>query len=132
VKRAALALLLGFLAAGATACGDNLSRETCAIDGEMCSHLSSWELFDDVASQQPAPGVIPYDLNTPLFSDYASKDRFVRLPEGSPATWTADGTLDLPVGSVLVKTFSYLHDRRDPSLGRRLLETRVLVRGEAG
>ncbi|HSD91065.1 MAG TPA: SO2930 family diheme c-type cytochrome [Kofleriaceae bacterium] len=126
MKRAAVAMLL------AAACGDNVSRETCATDGEMCSHLSSWELFDDIASQQPAPGVIPYDLNTPLFSDYASKDRFVRLPEGMSATWTADGTLDLPVGSVLVKTFSYVHDRRDPSLGRRLLETRLLVHGETG
>ena len=33
---------------------------------------------------------------------------------------------------MLVKTFSYLHDRRDPSLGRTLVETRVLVHGETG
>jgi uncharacterized repeat protein (TIGR03806 family) len=106
--------------------------DTCTIDGKMCSKLSSWQLFDDIASQTPAPGVLPYDLTTPLFSDYTHKDRFVRLPDGATATWQQDDPLSLPVGSVLVKTFSYLHDRRDPAAGRRLLETRVLVHGETG
>ncbi len=112
------------------ACGGG--DDTCAIDGKMCSKLSSWGLFDDIASQAPAPGVIPYDLTTPLFSDYTTKDRFVRLPEGMTATWSADDPLGLPVGSVLVKTFSYLEDRRDPTGARTLLETRVLVHGEKG
>ena len=117
--------------AALAACGDG-GDEVCAIDGKMCSRLSSWQLFDDIATQTPAPGVLPYDLTTPLFSDYATKDRFVRLPEGATATWSADDPLGLPVGSVLVKTFSYLRDRRDPALGRRLVETRVLVHGETG
>lgn len=108
------------------------SEEVCAIDGKMCKKLSSWELFDDIATQTPAPGVFPYALATPLFSDYTVKDRFVRLPEGQTATWQADDPLSLPVGSVLVKTFSYLHDRRDPAAGRTLLETRILVHGETG
>jgi uncharacterized repeat protein (TIGR03806 family) len=108
------------------------SDEVCAIDGKMCSRLSSWRLFEDIAAQQPAPGVISYDLTTPLFSDYTTKERFVRVPEGMTAAWSADDPLDLPVGSVLVKTFSYLHDRRDPARGRTLLETRVLVHGETG
>lgn len=122
-RLAALALL--------AACGGG-GDEDCAIDGKMCSRLSSWQLFDDIGSQTPAPGVIPYDLTTPLFSDYTMKERFVRLPEGATATWSGDDPLGLPVGSVLVKTFSYLHDRRDPAAGRTLLETRVLVHGETG
>ena len=113
MKRAVFALALA-------ACGGS-SDETCEIDGAMCKHLSSWSLFDDIGAQQPTAGVIPYDVNTPLFSDYASKDRFVRLPEGQQAHWNADGVIDLPVGSVLVKTFSYLHDRRDPSLVCRIM-----------
>ena len=123
MRRLALLALIG--------CGGS-GDEVCAIDGKLCGHLSSWQLFDDIASQTPAPGVYPYDLTTPLFSDYTTKDRFVRLPEGATATWNADDPLGLPVGSVLVKTFSYLHDRRDPTQGRRLLETRVLVHGESG
>lgn len=113
------------------ACGGE-SDDVCNIDGKMCKKLSSWELFDDIASQTPAPGVFPYSLTTPLFSDYTVKDRFLRLPEGTTATWQADDPLSLPVGSVLVKTFSYLHDRRDPAAGRTLLETRILVHGETG
>lgn len=113
------------------ACGGS-GDDVCEIDGKMCKHLSSWELFDDIASQTPAPGVYPYDLATPLFSDYTVKDRFVRLPEGATASWQATDPLALPVGSVLVKTFSYLRDRRDPAAGRELVETRVLVNGETG
>ena len=133
MKSAPLVAALGLsaLAAPLAACGGS-PDETCEIDGAMCKHLSSWNLFADIGAQQPADGVIPYDLNTPLFSDYASKDRFIRLPDGQQAHWTADGVIDLPIGSALVKTFSYLHDRRDPSAGRRLIETRVLVRGESG
>ena len=74
------------------ACGGS-DDETCALDGKMCSRLSSWQLFDDIASQTPAPGVLPYDLTTPLFSDYTTKDRFIRLPQGATATWSADDPL---------------------------------------
>jgi uncharacterized repeat protein (TIGR03806 family) len=112
------------------ACGGG--DEDCALDGKMCTKLSSWQLFDDIASQTPAAGVIPYDLTTPLFSDYTTKDRFVRLPAGSTATWSGEDALGLPVGSVLVKTFSYLDDRRNPTGPRTPLETRVLVHGETG
>ena len=121
-------LLIALAACG----GDDGGAEVCNLDGPMCKKLSSWELFDDIATQRPAAGVIGYDLNTPLFSDYATKDRFVRVPDGTPAHWSAEDALDLPVGSVLVKTFSYLHDRRDPAAGTRLIETRVLVHGETG
>jgi uncharacterized repeat protein (TIGR03806 family) len=123
IRYALLALLVG--------CGTT-EEEVCAIDGKMCSKLSSWKLFEDIGAQTPAAGVYPYDLTTPLFSDYATKDRFVRLPEGSTATWQPDDPLSLPVGSVLLKTFSYLDDRRDPAGDRTLLETRVLVHGETG
>jgi uncharacterized repeat protein (TIGR03806 family) len=113
VKRA-----LGFVAL--VACGGD--SETCSVDGKMCEKLSSWQLFDDVKKQTPADGVIPYDLNTPLFSDYTVKNRFVRVPEGMAATWSDSAAFDLPVGSVLVKTFSY--DAH--------IETRLLVHGSAG
>ncbi len=102
------------------ACGGD--SETCDVDGAMCEHLSSWQLFDDVATQTPADGVIAYDLNTPLFSDYTTKNRFVRVPAGTPATWSETEAFDLPVGTVLVKTFSY--DAH--------IETRLLVHGSAG
>ena len=59
------------------ACGDN---DACTLDGAMCEQLSYYGLFDDIATQQPAAGVTPYDLKTPLFSDYTTKHRFLALP----------------------------------------------------
>ncbi|CAN4278115.1 hypothetical protein LJR125_000977 [Pseudoxanthomonas sp. LjRoot125] len=52
-------------------------------------------------------GVVPYDLNTPLFSDYAHKLRTVWMPEGTSATYKAQQSFDFPVGTILSKTFYY-------------------------
>ncbi len=82
--------------------------------------------------QQPVEGMIPYDLNTPLFSDYTSKTRWVKLPEGQNATYHADDALDFPVGTVIVKTFAMPADLRDLNSPERLIETRLLVRREEG
>ena len=79
-----------------------------------------------MAKQQPAEGVIPYDLNTPLFTDYAWKFRFVKLPEGGTIPYNPDEVLDFPVGTVIAKTFAYPHDMTNPSQGMRLIETRIL------
>ena len=50
--------------------------------------LSAYGLFTgNGATQEPAAGVIPYDLNTPLFSDYTLKYRFVKLPPGTSAQY---------------------------------------------
>lgn len=91
-------------------------------------HLSDWDLFLDPANQVPAPGVVPYEINAPLFSDYASKHRFLRVPEGETITIEADGRWSFPDGTVIAKTFGFYVDARDPSLGEQLVETRLLVR----
>ena len=80
----------------------------------------------------PAEGVIPYDLNSALFSDYAEKFRFVKLPAGKPASYRDVDTFEFPVGTVIAKTFAYPRDARDPSKGRRLIETRILKREPDG
>ena len=95
--------------------------------------LSEFGLFTgDGSGQEPAAGVIPYDLNTPLFTDYADKYRFVKLPPGTSATYDAGEAFEFPVGTVIAKTFAYPIDARDPSLGRRLLETRILLHESDG
>ena len=99
--------------------------------------LSDLDLFvGDVHEHRPAPGVMPYDVTTPLFSDYSHKFRFIRLPrDGStalPVVYDAEETFDLPVGTLLSKTFSYPVDARDADKGWRHLETRLLIRGAKG
>ncbi len=128
-----LLAILATILASLAACGDD-GGAPCAIDAtNLCTKLSSYTaLFADVASQTPADGTVPFTVATPLFADYTTKQRFLYLPPGSAMTWHDTTAFDLPSGSVLVKTFGYLHDRRDPSSGERLLETRLLIKGDAG
>jgi uncharacterized repeat protein (TIGR03806 family) len=73
--------------------------------------------------RKPAPGLISYDVNEPLWSDGADKQRWLALPEGTRIQVNADGDFVLPIGSVLMKTFS---------LGGQRIETRLFVRHSDG
>ncbi len=93
------------------------------IEGEdLPRQLSEFGFFADPASQKPSAGVVPYRLNTPLFSDGAEKLRFVYVPPGQLARAQGEGLLDLPVGSALIKTFAF-----EGNGERLLIETRVLL-----
>jgi uncharacterized repeat protein (TIGR03806 family) len=125
-------------------CGDDgpgTPVEVCEVPGDgpgfdlagpMCTKLSSYRLFADLPAQAPAAGVLRYELNTPLFSDYTAKDRFLYVPDGATFAWADDDAFDLPVGTILVKTFSYPADLREPDGPRDLLETRLLLRRAGG
>lgn len=75
----------------------------------------------------PADGYHPIDLASGLFSDSSKKSRLLYVPEGGVIEPLGDGVPQFPDGTVLVKTFYYDNDARDPSLGRRIIETRLLV-----
>lgn len=95
--------------------------------------LSEYSFFSGpLADQVPQQGVVPYALNTPLFSDYAEKLRFVKVPAGQSVAYNPDKVLDFPVGTTLIKTFYYPIDARDPAKGRRLMETRLLLHEASG
>jgi uncharacterized repeat protein (TIGR03806 family) len=79
----------------------------------------------------PAPDIIPYSLNSALFTDYAYKQRFVKIPQGSQVNYHAEDVLEFPVGTVLIKNFYYPTDFRKPLENIRILETRLLI-NEAG
>ncbi len=90
--------------------------------------LSEYNFFQgELASLKPANRVLPYDLNSPLFSDYAHKARFVWMPEGVSATYNAEGVLDFPEETVLIKNFYYENDETDASKGQNMIETRLLI-----
>lgn len=95
--------------------------------------LSEYGFFKGaLADLQPADNVLPYNLNTPLFTDYAHKQRFMFIPEGKQAVYNDSAVLSFPVGTVLIKNFYYYHDERKPEKGRRILETRLLIHEESG
>lgn len=94
--------------------------------------LEAYRLFADPGARAPNGRVIPYGLNTPLFSDYAEKFRYAYLPPGKAAAYAAVGPLDFPVGTTLIKTFAYPVDFRRPSDNIRFVETRLLIRKAQG
>ncbi len=97
--------------------------------------LSETGLFTSTKDYQPAKGVIPYSVNSQLWSDGAIKDRFIALPGDSqlefdavtypqPAPGSTPGWR-FPDGTVLVKTFA-LELEPGKSESRRRIETRLL------
>lgn len=108
------------------------ARVTPAPPGAPWESLDEWNLFDDAAEQRPAARVVPFDVISPLFSDYTAKSRFLWVPDGEVIGYDDVEKWAFPVGTILVKTFAYLDDRRDASRGRRLLETRLLVHDAQG
>jgi len=104
-----------------------------SADADYKENLSDYGFFKGTLKEQiPSDGVVLYTLNSPLFSDYASKLRFVKLPAGQSVAYNPDSVLQFPVGTAIVKTFYYPIDDRNPKKGRRLMETRVLLHEAKG
>lgn len=89
--------------------------------------LSDYGFFADLKARTPAARVTPYHLNTPLFSDYAEKLRYLYVPAGKKAGYDAANILALPVGSALIKTFGY-----EQNGAFKPLETRLLLHRASG
>ena len=88
--------------------------------------LSEYNFFEgEIKDLDPVFGVLPYDLNSPLFSDYAHKKRFVWMPDGAKANYENDySALNFPTGTVLIKSFYY--DNVHPASKPKLYETRLM------
>ena len=80
--------------------------------------LSKTGCVDATAPTKPSAGMIAYDVNAPLWSDGASKRRWLALPEGKTIHVDGDGDFQLPEGAVLMKEFS---------LSGQRVETRLLM-----
>jgi uncharacterized repeat protein (TIGR03806 family) len=97
--------------------------------------LSETGLFASIKDHKPAPGLIPYSVNAALWSDGASKERYLAIPgdgkirfdaieypqpaPGAPRGWK------FPDGTVVVKTFALEMEKGNPR-SRKRLETRLL------
>ena len=87
--------------------GINAVNQEAILSKKPEKKLSDYEFFKDAVAQIPMENVYPYVLHSALFSDYADKHRFVYVPEGKKAKFVPTQVYDFPVGSALVKTFSY-------------------------
>jgi uncharacterized repeat protein (TIGR03806 family) len=85
--------------------------------------LSETGCVDPNDPTQPGPGLIPYSVNNPLWSDGAVKDRWMAIPDGETVQVDANGDFVFPNGTVLVKNFAF---------SGHLVETRLMMRHDDG
>ena len=102
------------------------------LDEVPYNTLSEYGFFEgNIRDLAPVYGVLPYDINSALFSDYAHKKRFVWMPADVKASYINDySPLDFPVGSVLIKNFYY--ENVQPSGSEKIIETRLMYRKTDG
>jgi uncharacterized repeat protein (TIGR03806 family) len=86
-----------------------------ALSGTGCVVASS--------PSQPAPGLVPYDVAAPFWSDGAVKERWLAIPNGTSIAVGGDGDFTFPNGTVLMKHFR---------LNGALVETRLFMRHPDG
>ena len=98
------------------------------IDLVPYQRLSEYNFYEGaLADLQPVFGVTPYDLISPLFSDYAHKKRFIWLPDGETAAYVNDySSFEFPTGTILIKNFYY--DNVLPENTTKLIETRLMIK----
>ncbi|HEX4339540.1 MAG TPA: hypothetical protein VH062_26720 [Polyangiaceae bacterium] len=97
--------------------------------------LSQTGCMDPTDTKKLAPYVLPYEVNSPLWSDSADKSRGMRLPDGGKIhvkkctgksteclDAADDGKWVLPVGTVMVKNFLF---------DGKLVETRLFEHFDA-
>jgi uncharacterized repeat protein (TIGR03806 family) len=137
-------ILLALVAISLGACSKGRGEVHPVLEDPYPEKLSAWGLFQGTGwTLEPNAGVIPYELNTPLFSDYAEKYRTIWMPPGQAATYKEAEAFDFPMGTIISKTFMYPTNGRVPSKGDRrtagnkdrhfrLVETRLLVHAEQG
>jgi mono/diheme cytochrome c family protein len=99
--------------------------------------LSATGAFNDLSALTPSTGLIPYTVNSPLWSDGAIKSRWAAVPNDGPP-YTSDeqisfvpvGEWGFPNGTVFVKHFELTVN--EITGDRKRLETRLLVRNQDG
>ena len=129
MTRAGLALLALCAAAFGVAAARQPARvndDAITADGYP-TKLSDYGFFADLTRRTPAARVVGYDLETPLFSDYTIKQRFIYVPEGQQVKYDAKAAFDFPTGSALIKTFGY-----GTGAAFKPIETRLLLRRASG
>lgn len=106
-------------------CKNTGKRKIVTNSFEFKEKLSDYGFFKGELKQlKPTAGLLAYDISTPLFTDYAVKDRFIVLPEGAAMNYTSQGALDFPDGTILVKNFAYTNVQHE----KIMIETRLLVK----
>lgn len=133
-------LSLSVLALLIASCGSDDDGYVATDDGEpdpivpltFETNLSDMEVYSGLLSDlTPAEDVHLFELNSKLFTDYAHKQRLLRLPDGEAMQYDGTSNLpDFPDNTLISKTFYYYEDESNTSSNKIIIETRVLIKTE--
>jgi uncharacterized repeat protein (TIGR03806 family) len=92
--------------------------------------LSEMRVFTGtMADLIPADGVQLFELNSALFTDYAAKQRLIRLPNGQSMRYNNSELFPIfPDNTLLAKTFYYNVDETNPNSPKQIIETRISIK----
>ena len=109
------------------------------FNGTLPPLLSETGVYTNTPNRIPAPGLIPYVPITPLWSDGASKSRYLAVPNNGGVitpnqqiTFAPTGSWSFPAGTIFVKNFDLVVNTTNASVPLQRLETRLLVRDVNG
>ncbi|MCS1409633.1 MAG: Quinoprotein glucose dehydrogenase B [Verrucomicrobia subdivision 3 bacterium] len=103
------------------------------VEGDpLPKSLAATGAFADLRILSPNPGVVPYSINAPFWSDGAIKSRWFSVPNADDRIgFSPEGNWAFPSGMVWIKHFDLEIRKGDPT-SRRRLETRFIVQQESG
>ena len=94
-----------------------------STSSNIATNLSGTGCFTSTTDKTYPEAVIPYDVTSQLWSDGALKTRLFAVPDGESVEVLDDGDFEFPLGSVLIKNFTY---------NSEYLETRLFMRHNSG
>jgi uncharacterized repeat protein (TIGR03806 family) len=97
---------------------------------ERLSWMEAFAGLEHEDTLGPMSGCIPYDVNSPLWSDAAVKRRWIAVPSDERIKYSPTGEWSFPDGTVFIKHFDLVTDETTGETER--LETRFLVRQSGG
>jgi uncharacterized repeat protein (TIGR03806 family) len=122
-------------AAGNESAGSNaVTTTTLEAPLQFLPNLTQMGIFQgELENLEPAAGVQLYEISSTLFTDYAYKQRLIKLPQGSSLRYNNSDLLpEFPNNTLIAKTFYYNVDERDPSAGKIVIETRLFLKLQEG
>ncbi len=98
----------------------------------MPTKLSSTGCFANMDPEKPVSNAIKINVNAPLWSDGAIKDRYVLLQGNQKASIGQDGTWNYPLGTTLIKNFFFNVFQKDGTSKKQIVETRFFIKKTSG
>lgn len=115
-----------------------LERDTANTNDDFPELLSETGAFTSLNPLTGSTSLIPYTVNTPLWSDRADKQRWIVLPNNGvfntskeQITFKSDAPWEFPAGTVFIKHFALALNEQNPDV-LKPLETRFMIVGENG